>query len=362
MKYRKGGGVQRWRSGVDKMGEVLSGEGAMIYRVIFLLLVSLGVVRGEVWGELRGLTGLKNWDEGRLMGGEVVTGRGPALSFGRGLAVESLYVVRASVGKTLERQRQWTPEGRAGLKVWIHGGISGRPVAEDFRKIGSAPANGSVKALVAATEKIGEEHSGIYGSREEAKGFGRSGLGGWGGPMGGVVGGYWGEVLWKRAEAFRSGGLGKQPGYFYHGQVILAGEELGRLLKEVPKVQKNFEGLIGAMHGGGGVGRTGDYWELFDVDGVGAFSLGAVAERVVDGGAQVFDLQYYGSGGFFVMATFYQMWAIEVEGKAATLVWRGDYLASPILGELKGMERMGSGAVMMKRIKQGVGEFLGEMR
>ena len=90
--------------------------------------------------------------------------------------------------------------------------------------------------------------------------------------------------------------------------------------------------------------------------------MGAVAERVVDGGAQVFDLQYYGSGGFFVMATFYQMWAIEVEGKAATLVWRGDYLASPILGELKGMERMGSGAVMMKRIKQGVGEFLGEMR
>ena len=72
------------------------------------------------------------------------------------------------------------------------------------------------------------------------------------------------------------------------------------------------------------------------------------------GGAQTADVQYYASGGYFALVTLYQMWPVE----GGTLVWRGDLIASPALGELRGMERMGSSAAMMKQIKQFVNAFL----
>ncbi len=75
------------------------------------------------------MTGLKNWDEGRLMGGEVVTGRGPALSFGRGLAVESLYVVRGRWG------RPWSGSGsgRRREERWCIGGWIFTELGSDLR-------------------------------------------------------------------------------------------------------------------------------------------------------------------------------------------------------------------------------------
>ena len=100
--------------------------------------------------------------------------------------------------------------------------------------------------------------------------------------------------------------------------------------------------------------KSAHYWELSDIEGQAAFSLGATLEKATAGGAQTADVQYYASSGYFVLATFYQLWPVE----GGTLVWRGDLIASPALGELRGMERMGSSAAMMKQVKQYVSAFL----
>ena len=165
---------------------------------------------------------------------------------------------------------------------------------------------------------------------------------------------FWKGVLLARALAFNSGGIARQPAYAWKGGAVSAADEIGSLLKEAPKVQAQFSGLAAALTGGGAPAKTAHYWELADVEGMAAFSLGATIEKLSATGAQSADVQYYSSGGYFVLVTFYQMWPVE----GGTLVWRGDLIASPALGELRGMERMGSSAAMMKQIKQFVTAFL----
>jgi hypothetical protein len=304
--------------------------------------------------EMAAFSSLKNVDLAKLSAGEIVTGRGPTMTFQRGLAIESAYVVKAPVAKTLELQRNWSPAGQGGLKVYLHSAISGKPTADDFQKFGSAPQNGPVKALIAATEKIDPAKPALYLSAEEAKAFGKAAAPAWSGSVPGPVAGFWGSLLAARAQAFNSGGLGKQPAYFWKGESISAEDEVVRLFKEVPKVKAQFAGLAGALTGGAPA-KAAHYWELSDIEGTAAFSLGATLEKPgAGGGAQSADVQYYASGGYFVLVTFYQMWPIE----GGTLVWRGDLIASPALGELRGMERMGSSAAMMKQVKQFITAFL----
>jgi hypothetical protein len=56
--------------------------------------------------------------------------------------------------------------------------------------------------------------------------------------------------------------------------------------------------------------------------------------------------------------TLYQMWPIKVENQDATLVWRVDMTSAAELGDLRGVERLGSGAAMMRTIQKTVKAFL----
>ena len=73
-----------------------------------LALFSTGALADPV-AELAAFSSLKNVDLAKLAAGEIQTGRGPVMSFPRGLAIESAYVVKAPVTKVLELQRAWSP-------------------------------------------------------------------------------------------------------------------------------------------------------------------------------------------------------------------------------------------------------------
>jgi hypothetical protein len=69
-------------------------------------------------------------------------------------------------------------------------------------------------------------------------------------------------------------------------------------------------------------------------------------------------VQYYSSAGYYVLLTLYQYWPISVDGHPATLVWRGDLLSSASLGELRGVEKLGSLAAMKKEIQKSIALFV----
>ena len=94
------------------------------------------------------------------------------------------------------------------------------------------------------------------------------------------------------------------------------------------------------------------------MDDRGVLTLGASYNRTGNGSAvQTADVLYYASGGYYVALTLYQMWPVNVEGKASTLVWRGDMISAASLGSLHGVERLGSESVMMKDISKAVTLF-----
>ncbi len=238
----------------------------------------------------------------------------------------------------------------------LHGDIAGKPGPEDFTKLASAPDNGPVRALAAATLKLPAPGP-LQLSADEAKSFAKETTGN---PRSSAlppaVLDFWTRILSQRA----SRGLAGQPAYNLGNQSARPSEEVSRLLKEQPKLRAQFRGLIDATPLGGGTGSLTptNYWELFDADGQAALSLGASYAQESGDTAQLLDLQYYASSGYLAFFTLYQMWPITVDGKPATLVWRGDSLSSVTLAELKGVERMGSGAAVMKELQKTVTVFL----
>ena len=306
--------------------------------------------------ELRSLSVFKDADLGKMAGGEVLASKGPAMSLARGLSVESAYVVRAPVKTTVALQQRWDPTRHPELKIYVQGDVSGR--GSDFQGLASVRSNSSVKAFVDATLKLPGDASKLQLSRAEANMFSPGGSSE--GAMPTSVVAFWSKVLAERARSFNSGGLGAEAAYETSGSPVRVGEEVSRLIQESGNVRTHFGSLISStpMGGGRGSAPASQTWQMFDADGIAAVSLTASYGKPVGDGWQATDVQYYASGAVYTVLTFYQLWPVKVDNQDATLVWRVDMTSAEQLGGLRGVERMGSGAAMMREIQKSVKAFL----
>ena len=151
------------------------------------------------------------------------------------------------------------------LKVYLHGDLPARPALADFSKLASAPGNAAVKSFLAATQKLSGGSSTLQMSSAETKTFA------------GDASAFWGTLLHQRAQAFLSGGLTRLPPYEAGGETIRPAEEVARLLKDAGKMRAQFSAIIDATPLGGGKGAltASPYWEMVDVEGDAAVTLGA---------------------------------------------------------------------------------------
>ena len=286
---------------------------------------------------------------------DVETAHGPPMGNPRFLSVQSCYVASGSPAQQIEALRRWDPTRHRELKVFLHSDLPGNPSAANFSKLQNAPDYGPVRSFVSATQKLSPE---LQISKDEAKKFSPADAGG--GAMPAAVAKFWSEVLAARTHSFSSSGTSAQPPYDHGGQAIRVSDELNGLLRQQEKIRRQFSGFLGNTGIGRGAGSLSPelYWELLDVDDQGVVSLGAYYNRGGAGGSyQAADVLYYASGGYYVALTLYQMWPVNVEGKASTLVWRGDMISAASLGSLHGVERLGSESVMMKDISKAVTLF-----
>ena len=321
----------------------------------FLLFCATSTIaRADAVSDLAGFSVFDKIDISELAKSDLKTLHGPPMS-GRFLSVQSCYVTPGSPVQQIEALRQWDPTKHRELKVFLHGDLPASPTAANFSKLKDAPEDSSVAALVAATQKISSD---LQISKEEAKKSieGASG----GGTMPASVVAFWSEVLAGRAKAFASGGTAAQPPYEHSGETIHPNNELNSLLKQQDKIRKQFSGLLNET----GIGRSGGsaspelYWELLNADDQGVLTLGAAHSRAgAEGTYQAAEVLYYASGGYYVALTLYQMWPVTVDGKASTLVWRGDMISSAELASLHGVERLGSESAMMKDISKAITLF-----
>ena len=296
-------------------------------------------------------------DLAQLAKSDVKTAHGPPMKNSRFLAVQSCYIVPGSPAQQMEALRRWNPSKFRELKVFLHSDLPSNPGPANFEKLKNAPDNASVRSFVAATQKLSPE---LQISKEEAKRFSATAGGGGGGVMPAGVVAFWTDVLTARTKSFVSGGMAAQPPYDHAGPAIRASDEVNGLLREQGKIRQQFSGLLGATAIGRGAGSLPAelYWELLDANDHGVVTLGASYHRGGAGGSyQSADVLYYASGGYYVALTLHQLWPVTVDGKASTLVWRGDMISSSELGSLRGVERLGSESVMMKNITKAVTLF-----
>jgi hypothetical protein len=311
-------------------------------RVFSLLCVSAlaasSLLAADPAAEMGSFSVFNNINVADLAKGEPKVAHGPAMS-GHFISAQSCFVVAGVPARVSESLRQWNPSRHSELKVLIHSDLPGSPSASNFSRLSSAPNNSAVQALVSATQKLSPD---LQISKEEEKRFANL----TGSTMAGPIAAAWADVLSARARAGRS----NQPPYDHTGQNVRPSEELNALLRADDKIGRQFSGVLN--------GRGEPFWELLTADEQGVLTLGASYRRSgANGTFQAADALYYASGGYYAGLTLHQMWPVEVSGRPATLVWRGDLISSAAVASLHGIERVASESAMMRDISKATSLF-----
>jgi hypothetical protein len=278
-------------------------------------------------------------DLNELAKGDIKTATGAPMSTPRYLSVQSCFVVPQPPEKVLQTMQHFDPTAHRELKVYLHADLPASPSASNFSRLNNPPENSAVKSLRNATEKMSSD---LQLSQAEAQKY----------SAGQQPFAFWIGVLAKRAQAFVTGGAAAEEPYSHTSNPVQPGEEFSGLVRQQAKVNRQFGGFLGAtgLLDGRGSLKPELSWELLEVEDEGVLTLGATYRRSSAGGAQIADGLYYASGGYNVALTLYQLWPVNVGGRPSTLVWRGDLVSANSLGELHGIERLGSESAMRKDI------------
>ncbi|MGZ4967456.1 MAG: hypothetical protein ACXV8A_06615 [Chthoniobacterales bacterium] len=287
----------------------------LLFVVTGLLLAWSVNTKADPVGELASFSVFSGVDLAQLKG-DAKPVRGPAMSTARFQSVQTCWVSPGSPAQVGAAIRNFNPARHSELRVLFHSNGS------NFAQLNNLPNDSSVQWLKDATEKKSPE---LQISREEAA-------------KSGPFAQFWSGILSSRAGA----GVYGQPSYDHSGKNVRAGDDLNAMLAQQGKIKQKFSGLIGS--------KGEQYWEVLDVDRKGVLTLGASFNR----GMQSADVLYYASGGFYVALTLYQLWPVEVDGKASTLVWRGDLISSAELADLRGVERLGSESALLRDVSKSV--------
>lgn len=304
--------------------------------------------------ELRSVSVFKDADLSKLAAGNISAAPIPSMKFARDMSVQTAYVVRVPVKTTVGLLQQWDPARHPELKIYLQGNLPERTSSTDFQRLASVPLTSSVRAFVAATEKLPGYSSGLKYTSDESSGRG----------IPGPVVSFWSQVLSQRVNSFVSGGLGAMPSYPTGEANISPATEVNQLIESSGNAQSYFSPMISATPAGGGRGSLTPSlsWQLFDADGEAVVSLDAFYARPVAAGYQTVDIGYYASGRYYAVVTLQQLWPVQVDGRDATLIWRVDLVSSPAYSAEHGVNRLGSGAATMREIQRNIRAFLSDAR
>jgi hypothetical protein len=327
-------------------------------RTLFLAcLIAISVLSAQgadPAAELASFSVFDKVDIAALASGDPLVAHGTPMG-GRYISVQSLFVVAAPPLRVAEAMHNWNPSRHSELKIAIHSDLPSSPKPTNFSRLSTPPDNGAVRFLVSATQKGSTD---LQISKDEAKKLSTAASGT--GLMPPTVAAFWTDVLSNRARAFSSGGSAAQPSYDYTSQAVRPADEFNGLMRQQEKVRKQFAGFIDSAGIGRGSGsiRPELYWELLSADEQGVLTLGASYRRSGPNGTfQAADALYYATGGYYVGLTLYQMWPVDVGGKPSTLVWRGDFISSPAVAGLHGIERVAAESSMMRDISRAITAF-----
>jgi hypothetical protein len=328
---------------------------------LVLLFVCAGVFRPAtaVAGSADPVEVIKNFsdfqqiDLNRLLSGDILSERDAVMDFPNGISAQTCFAVPLTADETAKRLQFWDPSPHPELKVYAFHTLHTPCILADFQPLGFKNGPKPVRWLLDKTVASTPTSSELNLTRDEA------------GKLAGcvqeradpqTVSACWAKLLLARASAFQQKGLDGVSSYEVGGETVSPSDQLRAMLREQLSVSHEFLPILKKI---GLVEKEAEpslspfyYWTLFDADYHGTISLGAVYLLAVGDHFQLADLEYYVSGNYYTSATLYEVWPVQVNGKSAAIVWRGDYFAAPTLRFAKGTERIAYGVLMLQDIKK----------
>jgi hypothetical protein len=334
--------------------------------ILFFTMAAFAAVNlpaQEPVGAITNFSDFQHIDIGRLLAGEVLAERGSLMNFPNGISCQTCFAVPLTAEETARRLQTWDPSPHADLKVHAYHSLSSPCELTDFQALDFQSSQHSIRWLADKTAATTAGKSELNLTRDEAKHLAscaqnRSDRQ--------KLAGCWAKLLCDRAKLFQQRGWDGTPPYEMLSESVAPASQVHRLLLEQLAVAHEFTPLLKK------VGLLGNepvpaltptyYWTLFDADHHATISLGAIYDLAVGERHQLADLEYYVSNGYYTSATLYEVWPIQSGDRPASLVWRGDFFAAPILAFTKGTERIAYGALMLQDVKSGIHFFLEDVK
>jgi hypothetical protein len=168
----------------------------------------------------------------------------------------------------------------------------------------------------------------------------------------------WKQLFTRRTEEFQAGGFLSYTPYESTHKPFHHRAELVTLLLSTPEILNRFKSLIGAFMTGN-LPEDADTpvfsWESSKVQGEQTVALMCMVSAPRDHGRiQMVEASYYVTGNYYTSLILYEL--VPVDGK--TVVWRADYVITPSIGFLRGIERVAAENIMRQEVVTSVEGFV----
>lgn len=279
----------------------------------------------------------KDLDIPAIVDGESVGQKLPVSGMASVLASETVFYTSAAPKKVVEFLQSWNPSSHQELGIVQHHSLPTSVKLEDFAALKLNDSE-SHEWLIDATGNTSDELNlnsetkkliwqGTKGKNANAE----------------TVQAVWRKILFSQAEKFQSGGIKAMEPYQRNGGSFSLSSSLDKLWNQLGRMKP----IVNKIDLNNMDGRT-FYWEEMKVEKEAVFDLGAVSAKEDGNSWIVCDLQYYVSANYDAAVTLY---CIKPE-KNGSLIWRGDYVFSETIDNLRGVERMVSEKLFLQDIKK----------
>jgi len=311
--------------------------------------------------ELKTFSRFNNVSLEQISNQEVILIKGEAMDFTRGLTGEACFVLPTNLEKTIASYRKWDTSKDESLKVFYHRNVQMPPSDNDFKELTSIFKDSRFRWLNEKTKALNPSRTDLFLNKSELVcmfqilNSGKESLES-------ITRG-WREVLQARVIKHQSEGLSKNFRYEAGRSEIDVQSDLKSILKEQPKIRKQFSSLLEKTILSANIPSSDltpiYYWELSEIDKRPAFILGVIyiTQMNQQNVYQILDCIFYASSGIYTQATLRQLWPVSIDGRQSTLVWRGDLVSAPDLEPLRGIERMAASKLMLQEMKKTILSF-----
>jgi len=313
-------------------------------RVALVLSAGLATAQADPVSQIKSYAGVNPAPLAELSGGTIRSERIAVEGEALDMSVESCFVVDLPPDQAWQRLQDFSKKpGNSvadAFTVSFSNPITTPAEESDFKEV-AAPSDASQLNLGAA------ERKNLAAAQQQ-----------------GNTAPVWRQILRQRSLDFQNHGLVGSAPYSAGDKEISAAAELVHLLKKRPAILQHFVPVLDGVM----TAKTADghpllcHWEGSKILSSATVTLEALLAARSDGALQVADITFYSSSEYYVSLILYEIHPLDVDGRKKSLVWRGDYVVTPSLASVRGLERMAAENIMLLEVKKDIADYAARCR